>query len=438
MFNDIIVTFIKAAIWHGSLDGAESMLAAHPEIAGADIHTAAILGDADRVQSFIEHDPASVHTTREPYGANALVHLCLSKYLRLDPSRSDNFVRAAKGLLDAGADPNSGFWTTGDHPEYESALYGAAGVAHHPDMTTLLLERGADPNDGEVVYHTPESDDNRALSVLLETRRVTSENRMLMLVRKHDWHDEAGARLVLSHGVDLNPSNDGGWPPPLHHAIARDNSLEMIDLLLDHGADPRLKRDGMTAIERAARYGRGDVLASLRRRGIAIDVAGVAGLIAACAEDDETTVASIATRHPALVSSLRMIGAELLGRFALTDNPSGVRLLLDLGVPVSVRWVGDGYWGIPPDSTALHVAAWMLRPAVVSLLLGRGAEVDARDAKGQTPLALALRASVDSYWLERRDPVVIEALLRAGASVRDVPFPTGYPEADDLLRAHGR
>jgi ankyrin repeat protein len=435
----LVSQFIRSSTWHGSLDEAQSLLASHPEIADADIHTAAILGDAKRVRAFIERDPTNVHATREPYGANALVHLCLSKYLRLEPARGEDFVRAATALLDAGADPNSGFWTTGDHPEYESALYGAAGVAHHPELTHLLLERGADPNDGEVAYHTPEGYDNRALRVLLETGRITPNNRTLMLIRKHDWHDDAGARLVLSYGVELNPpEHETGWPAPLHHAIRRDNSLEMIALLFDHGADPRRTMAGMTAIERAARHGRGDVLASLRRRGVALDLTGVAALIAGCAERDEASVRSIATEQPHLVRALLAESAELLGRFALTDNPTGVRLLLDLGAPITARWQGDGYWGIPPDSTTLHVAAALLRPAVVALLLARGAEVNARDGAGRTPLALAIRASVESYWSERRDPDLIGALLRAGASVDDVPFPTGYPEADDLLRAHGR
>lgn len=37
-----------------------------------------------------------------------------------------------------------------------SALYGAAGVAHDPELTRILLGAGADPNDGESVYHSTE------------------------------------------------------------------------------------------------------------------------------------------------------------------------------------------------------------------------------------------------------------------------------------------
>ena len=130
-------------------------------------------------------------------------------------------------------------------------------------------------------------------------------------------------------------------------------------------------------------------------------------------------------------------GARLLARFTQTENPGGVRQLLDLGVPVTARYEGDGYFGIPKDSTALHVAAWLLRPTMVKLLLERSAPVDARDGRGRTPLALAVRASVDSYWTERRSPGLVEALLRAGASVSGVPFPSGYAEGDDLLRRYG-
>ena len=39
--------------------------------------------------------------------------------------------------------------------EWESVIYGAAGVAKHPELTRLLLERGADPNDEETPYHAP-------------------------------------------------------------------------------------------------------------------------------------------------------------------------------------------------------------------------------------------------------------------------------------------
>lgn len=440
---DPVAAFIDAACVplhrahvSGTLDEANAILAAHPAVATSSIHTAAILGDDDAVRRFLADDPLNATAKGGPRGWDALTHLCFSRYLRLDPARSDGLVRAARALLDAGASANSGWWETHHQPqpEWESVLYGAAGIAHHAELTRLLLERGADPNDHEVPYHTPESYDNAAVQALLESGRLTQESLSIMLVRKHDWHDVAGVRLLLAHGIDLN----GPWRwNPLHHALTRDNTLEIIELLLDHGADPALVVNGRTAISLAARRGRGDVLELLERRGVAMDLRGADPLIAACARNDEAAARSIAQREPQAVAAVRAEGGQLLSEFAGNGNTDGVRLLLDVGVPVSAVFEqGDGYFGIAPRSTALHVAAWLARPATVRLLIDRGAPLDVRDGRGRTPLTLAVRACVDSYWTQRRSPDSVRALLAAGASTAGVPYPSGYTEVDELLAAH--
>ncbi len=437
--------FIREAIWHGPLERAEAMLAAHPELRDADIHIAAILGDDTAVHACIARDAASVTAKSGPFGGDALNYLGLSKYLRLDPARTAAFVRAATALLDAGADPNTGFWTKGEYPEYESAMYGASGVAHNPEMTRLLLERGADPNDGEVVYHTPESDDNRSLVLLVETGRLTADSLAMMLVRKHDWHDYDGAKYLLEHGADPNGAGAAGkkhgwWA--FHHALRRSNGLDIIKLLLDHGADPAVVAssldEGLTAAARAAREGRGDVLDEIARRGLVVELHGVDELIGACARDDSAAVRAIAARDPQLVAELLSMGGTLLAKFAGSGNAAGVRQLLDLGAsPVAPFVEGDGYFGTPQNSLPIHVAAWRAQPAVVRLLIERGSPVDLPDANGDTPVMLAVRACVDSYWKWRRSPESVRALLEAGASTTGVPYPCGYAEVDELLRARG-
>jgi ankyrin repeat protein len=84
------------------------------------------------------------------------------------------------------------------------------------------------------------------------------------------------------------------------------------------------------------------------------------------------------------------------------------------------------------------VASWKLRADLVELLLQRGSPVDAREGKGRTPLMLAVKACVDSYWTERRTPEPARLLLEAGASVDGVSIPTGYDALDALLRRDGR
>jgi ankyrin repeat protein len=436
------VEFIRVSTWHGSLERAEAILSAHPGLAGRDLHVDAILGDAAAVRAHLARDPACVHETSEPYDADALTLLCLSKYLRLDASRSDGFLAAATALLDAGADPNGGFWTTGQHPEHETPLYGAAGVAHHAPLTRLLLERGADPNDEEAVYHAPETDDIAAMSALVETGHLTGTNLVLMLVRKHDWHDYDGAKFLLEHGADANGAGRArGWRP-LHHALARSNGCALIELLLDHRADPLLtsEQGGLTGVALAAREGRGDVLRLFAQRGVSIELRGVDRLIAACALDDTETVQALVAQHPALTKGALAIGGELLAKFAGNGNTAGVRQLLDLGVDVAAPFTeGDGYFGEPAGSLAIHIAAWRAQPPIVRLLIERGSPIDVPDPKGRTPLARAIDACVDSYWAYRRTPESVEALLRAGAAVGGpgVRFPSGYAEVDELLRRYG-
>ena len=439
--------FLRAALplhdWHasGTLNEANAILARYPHVARASLFTAAVLADEAAVRAVLTQDPAAVRATGGPEGWDALCHLCFSRYLRLDPTRSDAFVATARALLDAGANPNTGWFEKPDHeggaPVWESAIYGAAGLAHHPGLTRLPLERGADPNDGETPYHAPESYDNAVLRILLESDRLSAQSKRWVLVRKADWHDLEGIRLALDHGADPNAIPHWGNNAP-QHAVQRDNRIEILRLLLERGADPHLPngRDGRTAVQMAARRVRGDFLAILAERSIDLRVHGCDALVAACAQSDRSRIDDLIAAEPALREALLAEGADLLGAFAGVGNTGGVRCLLELGVPPDALYSGDPYFDTAKDSTALHAAAWRGHPDTVQPLLDRGAPLDARDGKGRTALQLAVRACTDSYWKDRRSPAWVEPLLKAGASTEGIPIPTGYPAADDLLRRY--
>ena len=433
----------------GTLERAEAILAAHPEVASSNIYTAAILGTAAAVRRFLALDPHNATSTGGPHNWDALTHLCFSRYLRLDRARSDGFVTAAKALLDAGASPNTGWMETNHepHPEWESAIYGAAGIAQHPEVTRLLLERGADPNDGETPYHVPETYDNTVMKILVESGKLNDASMTTLLLRKADWHDYHGIKWLLEHGANPNRATQWGRTA-FHHAVLRDNSSDILEVLLEHDADPTLVAErpetrqtagpAMTGVAMAARRGRGDLLEMIERRGIAIELQGVERLIAACARNDPAAVRAIRAKEPQLVRELVAQGGKLLAEFAGVGNTDGVRQLLYLGVDVNaVTDDGDPYFDVAQNSTALHSAAWRARPATVKFLIERGVPVNALDGKGRTALVLAVRACVDSHWKERRTPKSVEALLKAGASVRGVDFPSGYAEVDELLKTHG-
>lgn len=432
--------FVEAACvpvdgsWHGAgtLDEAEAILREHPEVARSSIFTAAILGDEATVRSSIERDATAATAKGGLYGWDPLTYLCFSRYLRLDRSRSEAFVRTARLLLEGGASANTGFWSKDHAPEaaLETVLYGAAGIAHHAAMTRLLLEHGADPNDGETAYHAPEGRDDEALYALVESGKVGRASLTTMLGRKLDWHDYDAVVWLLDHGADPNELSAWG-KAALHHALERDNPVRFFELFLDRGADPRLEsRSGRTAVAIAARMGRGDVLELFERRNLSIELEGGDALLAACARADERAARAILAREPVLVASLEAEDRSFVADFAGAGNTAAVRLMLDLGFDVGSRTSKGG----SSDDTALHLAIWRGRHETVKLLVERGAPLEALNEQRRTPLAHAVRAVRCSEWLPKRGVETVALLLGAGARVDTVELPTGSDELDALLR----
>jgi ankyrin repeat protein len=443
--HDPTSAFIEAACvprdahQSGTLEDAEMILTRYPFVATGSIYAAALVADEATVRTFLARDPASATEKGGPRSWDALTHLCFSRYLRLDRTRSDAFVRTARALLDAGASPNTGWIEMIDHPNprplFEAVIYGAAAIAQHAELTRLLLERGADPNDEETAYHVVETRDNTVLKILLESAKLNERSVGTLLLRKCDWHDGEGLRLVLEHA--RNPDWMEIWGrTALHQAVLRDNSLEMIELLIDHGADPALpNREGRSAIMIAARRGRAAALELFEKRGTPINLTGIDALIAACARDQNVAIRSLTSAAPGLKLQVMELGGTLLAEFSGVGNLAGVRNLLDLGVSVNAIYLeGDAYYDIARNSSALHVAAWRIRPEVVKELIACGASVNAIDDQGRTALQLAVKACVDSYWTDRRSPDSVRVLLEAGASAEGIELPTGYDEIDVLLR----
>ena len=92
---DPVSSFIEAACVprsssHGSgtLEQAEAILARDPGVAHSSIYTAAILASEASVRGFLAGDPNLATAQGGPYGWDALTHLCFSRYLRLDATRS--------------------------------------------------------------------------------------------------------------------------------------------------------------------------------------------------------------------------------------------------------------------------------------------------------------------------------------------------------------
>src|SRR4051794_22056267 len=130
-------------------------------------------------------------------------------------------VELARELLARGADPDATF--TNEYGEM-SALYGAAGRAHDPALTRLLLEAGANPDDGESVYHATEAESPECLRALLEHGAAAEP---IMLAHALDDERPGHVRMLLDAGVD--PAE------LLPHAVRRGRGPETIRLLAERG-----------------------------------------------------------------------------------------------------------------------------------------------------------------------------------------------------------
>lgn len=255
-------------------EDAATLLASAPGIVDRSIWAAATAGDTKALAAHLRTDPSLATAAGGPFGWHPVTYLCYSRVPL--PSARDDSLAAASLLLDAGADPNTGFLHSG-LPTPFTALTGVFGEGEqgagrqprHPrseELATLLLDRGAHPVDQQTLYNRMFRPDDSHLELLFargladagpspwETRAgAETETRAQVWRRQIDWAAQHGfaARLALlaEHGIDVtgvtaavrhipeDPNEtDAEGATPLHHA-AWAGDLDLIRALLDAGAD---------------------------------------------------------------------------------------------------------------------------------------------------------------------------------------------------------
>lgn len=374
--------FVLAAT-DGRRARAQALLAARPEEIRADPWARLVLGEG------WDGDPNA------PGGPRAwapLSYVCHSQFAS---------AALAAQLLARGADPDVTFPNEyGDM----SALYGAAGVVHDPDLTRVLLEAGANPDDGESVYHATEAPSPACLALLIEHGAQVNGTNALA----HALDDERleHVRLLLEAGFDVG---DGAL---VAHAVRRGRGPEVLRLLAAFGAD--VDRPGgetwrgavplRTPYQHAVLRGRGDVAAVLAELGADRSVADADRAVAAVARGARPAVA--------LPAAPDVDQQEVLILAALDGHLDAV-----------VDAVGPDFRGVVGGSPVLPLlghAAWFGRADVVDRLLARGADPLARgDAAFATPLAIAMLGS-QGHTVAGRDYVAVaERLVAAGNELED-------------------
>jgi hypothetical protein len=199
----------------------------------------------------------------------------------------------------------------------------------------------------------------------------------------------------------------GTWKLPLLHHAAENGHLDCVEMLLRRGFDPHTRDqfDNASALHWAAQGGHLAIVKRLLAAGVDIDGEGdlhELGAIgwATCFKQVHADVADYLLAQgakPTIFSAIALDRADLVRELIAGDRSLLMRQMSKF----------------ENHRTTLHFAVLQNRPAMVALLIELGADVNAKDDRGNTPLALATAET---------DKAIVESLLKAGAAPKDATF----------------
>ena len=426
-FDAAVVQFIEAAT-EVQPARAERLLRLFPRIAGASFYTALLLGDVADVERRLAERPALATEAGGPRSWAPLLYLCHTGLEFGPPTRRDGVVACARHLLAHGADANGRYpWL--HHGVRRAALWGAVCVTQLLPLAQLLLEHGANPNDGVTLPLTASGGNLAALELLhghgADVNQPWASDGSTTLYAILNWADTpTGVRWLLEHGADPDPVFAANGETPLH-VVARRWDAALCDELVRRGAEIERKRsDGRTPYGVAELAGNDGVARYLAERGASTDLSAVDRLVAACSRGDRAAAEMMLAAQPELPRQLGPEHYAALYRAAERDDTRALETMLACGFDPNHA---DDEIG----KTPLHAAAHEGRPEIVRVLLAHGASVSARDREfhGQ-PLVWAADG-FRSHAPDHRDYAqVARLLLDAGSPVE---WQTGEEPAQEIV-----
>ena len=309
----------------------------------------------------------------------------------------------------------------------------AAARAGDVEAVRRAFESGFDPSftddDGRTIHQIGKTSGNEAIELLardFQARRdrpapVEQAVKAILNAAEKGEADEL-SQLLDAHLDLIDARGSNGWGRTALHMAAWRNCAACVRLLLDRGADVRIRDygDNAYALHFAADAADLDVVALLVEAGSDIlgegddhqvGALGWATCLARVRED----VAAYLLDHGARLNLWSAIALDREGdvRGFIAHDPS----------LVNARMSRNEHHRRP-----LHHAAAKNRPRMVRLLLDLGADPNASDALGATALTTA------SY--EHADPAIVRMLLAAGAKLdfMSALYLERYEAAETMLK----
>lgn len=212
-----------------------------------ELHEAIRIGDEARVHALLDADPSLVHGG----GAAGMAPLLLAIYTKRP--------LMAKLLLSRGATLDA----------FAAAAMGETEVCRNlVKEDDLLLETAS--ADGWTPLHLACFFGNVETAEMLLQIGASVTVRSANAMHNTPLHAAVAGRsqelcaLLLSHGADVNATQQAGYTPL--HAAAANGDLEIVRLLLAHEANPRAKNEkGEDALDMARNRGHAAVVQLLER-----------------------------------------------------------------------------------------------------------------------------------------------------------------------------
>jgi len=418
---------LKLALAHGQTVVVQHLLQETPDLAEGLLGCAIALYDVEAVRAALWDDPAAATTQLGP--RSPMVHLCFSKMIHVWPEREAAMLEIAEMLRAGGADVNDAL--PGPEGHGLSVLYGALGHADNMVLAQWLLDHGADPNDGESLYHSVELGHHRGLKMLLAAG--ASPKGTNALLRALDFNDHEAVRLLLAAGADVTEfasdpvGGEAPWViPALHQAARRMCDREMVEILLDAGADPADVFEGATAYGYACVFGNDALAAAVEARG-APALSDLEDLLARAAKGEVPDGRYIDPTQ--LPEAYRHLLHNIVG---LKGKLPHMQALVALGM----EFDRPDTQGLPP----VQLAGWEGLPEVMGYFLSQSPDLSHVNGYGGTLLSTIIHGSENCPNRASRDHIAcLEMALTHGVALpRQAIDLAGDPEVADFLRDWGQ